>query len=414
MLKVVVVEDEELVRKGIVLTVDWAGAGCAVVGEAANGEEGLEVIRRYRPDLIVTDIRMPKLDGIEMLRRLREEGNRAHVVFLTAYSDFSYAQNALRLGVLDYILKPVMEDDFFDLLRRAKVRLTESRGRQRYLSWTRDQMERYKPSLIDHFFQKWSARQLDALEVEEQLRYLNLVVPAQYEITAIDLRDNYEQQTDGQPEGAWDDNLLYYACQNIVEELYSAETKPQSFRGQKGNLMVLAPQLPNDRSQRLLANIKEMVERYLPVKATLARATGSGEQNVPDVIDRAMEALEDQIQYSIVVTNALQYVERNLSNTELSLQMVANALFVSPQHLSRVFKHETGDTFGTFLTQARIRRAMVLLRQPKLKMYEVSSRCGYSSQYYFSSTFKKALGISPNEYRKNILGYGGEKFEKEK
>lgn len=66
MLKVVVVEDEELVRKGIVLTVDWAGAGCAVVGEAANGEEGLEVIRRYRPDLIVTDIRMPKLDGIEI------------------------------------------------------------------------------------------------------------------------------------------------------------------------------------------------------------------------------------------------------------------------------------------------------------------------------------------------------------
>lgn len=74
MLKVVVVEDEELVRKGIVLTVDWAGAGCAVVGEAANGEEGLEVIRRYRPDLIVTDIRMPKLDGIEMLRRLRRRG----------------------------------------------------------------------------------------------------------------------------------------------------------------------------------------------------------------------------------------------------------------------------------------------------------------------------------------------------
>lgn len=66
-----------------------------------------------------------------------------------------------------------------------------------------------------------------------------------------------------------------------MEELYSAETKPQSFRGQKGNLMVLAPQLPNDRSQRLLANIKEMVERYLPVKATLARATGSGEQKCP-------------------------------------------------------------------------------------------------------------------------------------
>ena len=120
MLKVVVVEDEELVRKGIVLTVDWAGAGCAVVGEAANGEEGLEVIRRYRPDLIVTDIRMPKLDGIEMLRRLREEGNRAHVVFLTAYSDFSYAQSALKLGAADYLLKPFHDGELEETIARIR------------------------------------------------------------------------------------------------------------------------------------------------------------------------------------------------------------------------------------------------------------------------------------------------------
>ena len=122
MLKVVVVEDEELVRKGIVLTVDWAGAGCAVVGEAANGEEGLEVIRRYRPDLIVTDIRMPKLDGIEMLRRLREEGNRAHVVFLTAYSDFSYAQSALKLGAADYLLKPFHDGELEETIARIRSR----------------------------------------------------------------------------------------------------------------------------------------------------------------------------------------------------------------------------------------------------------------------------------------------------
>ena len=122
MLKVVGVEDEELVRKGIVLTVDWAGAGCAVVGEAANGEEGLEVIRRYRPDLIVTDIRMPKLDGIEMLRRLREEGNRAHVVFLTAYSDFSYAQSALKLGAADYLLKPFHDGELEETIARIRSR----------------------------------------------------------------------------------------------------------------------------------------------------------------------------------------------------------------------------------------------------------------------------------------------------
>ena len=105
MLKVVVVEDEELVRKGIVLTVDWAGAGCAVVGEAANGEEGLEVIRRYRPDLIVTDIRMPKLDGIEVCQRIREKSN-VPIIMLTAKGDDMDKILGLEYGADDYMTKP--------------------------------------------------------------------------------------------------------------------------------------------------------------------------------------------------------------------------------------------------------------------------------------------------------------------
>ena len=106
MLKVVVIEDEELVRRGIVMAVDWASVDCKVVGEASNGEAGLEEIRRLRPDIVVTDIRMPRMDGLEMLRRLREEGCGVSVILLTAYSDFSYAQAALKLGAVDYLLKP--------------------------------------------------------------------------------------------------------------------------------------------------------------------------------------------------------------------------------------------------------------------------------------------------------------------
>ena len=120
MMKVVVVEDEELVRRGIVLAVDWASVDCIVVGEAADGEEGLEVIRRYQPDLIITDIKMPKLDGIEMLRQLRAEGSRAYVVLLTAYSDFNYAQSALKLGAVDYLLKPFHDGELETVVRRLQ------------------------------------------------------------------------------------------------------------------------------------------------------------------------------------------------------------------------------------------------------------------------------------------------------
>lgn len=111
MRRVVVVEDEELVRKGIILTVDWASVDCAVVGEASNGEDGLEVVKQLQPDLIITDIKMPRMDGLEMIRRLRESGNRVQVILLTAYSDFTYAQTALKLGAVDYLLKPFHDGD---------------------------------------------------------------------------------------------------------------------------------------------------------------------------------------------------------------------------------------------------------------------------------------------------------------
>ena len=117
MLKVVVIEDEELVRRGIVMAVDWASVDCKVVGEASNGEAGLEEIRRLRPDIVVTDIRMP---------RMREEGGGVSVILLTAYSDFSYAQAALKLGAVDYLLKP-----FHDGELEAAVQRIAERGRVR-------------------------------------------------------------------------------------------------------------------------------------------------------------------------------------------------------------------------------------------------------------------------------------------
>lgn len=125
MLKVVVIEDEELVRRGIVMAVDWASVDCEVVGEASNGEAGLELIARERPDIVVTDIRMPRMDGLEMLRRLREEGCGASVILLTAYSDFTYAQSALKLGAVDYLLKP-----FHDGELEAAVQRISDRGRE--------------------------------------------------------------------------------------------------------------------------------------------------------------------------------------------------------------------------------------------------------------------------------------------
>ena len=111
MLKVLVVEDEEMIRRGIVLAVDWAALDCVVVGEASNGLEALEAVERLAPSLIITDLKMPQMDGIEMLRQLRARGNGVYVIILTAYDMSDIEDEALEAGVTAFCSKPLFTSE---------------------------------------------------------------------------------------------------------------------------------------------------------------------------------------------------------------------------------------------------------------------------------------------------------------
>ena len=113
MYKVLIVEDEDIIRKGIAYTMDWMGMGCTNVGEAVNGGEGLEKIKELEPDIVLADIMMPIMDGIEMIRRAREDAAIAPFkpVILTSYADFEYAKKAIELDVSAYLMKPVDEEE---------------------------------------------------------------------------------------------------------------------------------------------------------------------------------------------------------------------------------------------------------------------------------------------------------------
>ena len=106
MLKVLLVEDENLIRRGLAFQMNWTDVGCVLVGEAASGEEGLEQIEALHPDIVITDIRMQDMDGLDMIRRGQEICSFRSII-LSGYSEFDYAQKAIRLGVREYLLKPV-------------------------------------------------------------------------------------------------------------------------------------------------------------------------------------------------------------------------------------------------------------------------------------------------------------------
>ena len=118
MTRVLIVDDEKYVRMGIKSETDWSLIGCEVVGEAANGIEGLEAAETLRPDLVISDIRMPKMDGIEMAEKIIEKNPKTKVIFLTAYNEFEYARQAIRIGVSDYLLKPFQDGELEGSIQR--------------------------------------------------------------------------------------------------------------------------------------------------------------------------------------------------------------------------------------------------------------------------------------------------------
>jgi two-component system response regulator YesN len=116
MLKILIVEDEDIIRKGLVFTIDWLSMDCVVVAEAVDGEDGLQKIIEYKPDVVITDIKMPKLDGIEMVR-LGLEHVKFKSIILTSYTEFEYAKKAIELKAYDYLVKPIDENKIIEVIQ---------------------------------------------------------------------------------------------------------------------------------------------------------------------------------------------------------------------------------------------------------------------------------------------------------
>ena len=115
--RVVVVEDETMARKGIILTIDWSALGCVVVGEAANGEEGAALVERLSPDIVVTDIRMPGLSGLELIEKISQTDLNIQFILLSGFGEFEYAKQAMRFRVHHYLLKPCNEDQIIESMQ---------------------------------------------------------------------------------------------------------------------------------------------------------------------------------------------------------------------------------------------------------------------------------------------------------
>lgn len=395
MYRVLIADDEEIIRRGIegFLKKD------PEIGETAQAEDGetaLEQADRLRPDLLFVDVNMPFLNGLDFIEKLKAILPDALVVVITGYDDFQYAQRALRLGVFDYLLKPIMEEVFYAALGRAKAELKRAGEQTRYLRWAKMLLEKDRPRLTEEFLNDWFGGHYSDAEAAERIGFLKLELPAEPGVTVAAL----DGRADAEGDGVWNDDLLYYAAENIAGEVFQPFSPLLFSRNANGCLVLLSSREPEGAWRAAADRFGETLERCLPVRAALAQAAGNGKE-VPDAYERAAAQAAELRGVPQLVRDAQRYIDENFRNSGFSLQDAAAVFHVSPQHLSRAFRRAMGITFVDYVTRARIRRAVELLSDEEMKMYEIAGMTGYSSQHYFSSAFKKMLGVSPAEYRKN-------------
>ena len=281
MYKVAIVDDEPVIVRGLTKMIPWESYNCRVVGTAGDGQEGMKLIREKKPDILISDICMPGIDGLTMIAGMKSEFGHMQITILTGFRDFDYAQQAIRLGVTRFLLKPSKMD-----------------------------------------------------ELEEAVRVMI---------------ENLEKQGITGKEDGTDEGV--------------GENTPKAEGNREG---------------------EEGKEKAEPSEGKEGEETDSPAS-------------------CFIVKNALAYIEENYRE-KLKLSDVADQIYVSQWHLSKLLNKHTGQNFSEILNTIRIEKAKELLKDPSLRIGDIAEEVGFLDVAHFSRVFKKQAGISANEYRNTKLG----------
>ncbi|MNJ37120.1 HTH-type transcriptional regulator YesS [compost metagenome] len=232
MYKLIVVDDEDEVREGIRLKTDWSACGFELAGDYCNGRDALEAVELLRPDVIITDICMPFMDGLELAQNVVSRYRDIRIVIVTGYEHFEYAQQAIKLKVHDYLLKPVNLSELTEFLRRMRRELDEERAKREDLSLLRLRLNESLPLLRERFLERMVTTVLSESEIASKLQYFQLDLAGQaYVALVADLDDNGSRGSAETAVEIPDQGELYrFAVFNIFEEIFAKERGGAAFR----------------------------------------------------------------------------------------------------------------------------------------------------------------------------------------
>ncbi len=538
MIRILIADDEKWIR-AIIKDVIYSSSDkdYIISGEASDGQEALDLVLDSQPDILLTDIRMPELDGLELMKEVIKLNPYLKIVFISGYDEFEYAQRALKLGAFDYLLKPIEEAYLLEVLNSAKEAIYMEREKQASDQLLKMQHEAGFNLLRENFLSdilKGISLTID--EFNKQSRHLGLVfdkpvfgvitismddyraktadltkpqifslvsalktslnrvakkylkgyclckVPDDNEINILFNNDAYltkEYITDvfniiqklmrrhfnvscsagvsSQQHGISKISSLYaeavraikykmiygLGCVLFYEDIQNIKVREIALSKDLAQEISLNLELRNfQNASSILDGIFIQLDTYkdstpvlikntlwkflldiiskLDCKVSLENKLYGFDQNSVYEEFKRMETLEETKAYlknlfKSIVNNHMQNDSGNNNAVEsakkfiaanyykdISLELMANYVYLNPSYFSELFKKETGRNFIEYLTGVRINRAKELLKNTGLKSYEVCEAVGYTDSKYFSKLFKKIVGVTPSEYKGNL------------
>ena len=543
MLKTFLVEDEVVIREMIKKMIPWEQYGFELAGEAADGEMALPLILKSKPDLLITDIKMPFMDGLTLCRLVKKELPDIRIVILSGYDDFNYAKQAISIGVEDYLLKPITKNAFIERLEEIHNRYEHEKTQREYYEKFRLEMQEYEKNASRDFFETLVRADSDLAELYRRADKLNLDIVAEaYNIliftpdTSEGNYNSYEGCSDWEAEVQDKINTYFLnhpvailfrhqvfsyailvkgqkdtieknteecvkAIQDIMDQTerrtgwfiavgksadrlsmlghsYRTAVRANSFRylydghildyqsleTRKGNpsdsyredsvqlrnvnINALNPAiLQKFLSSGLAEEVDDFIRDYFnaigqePMGSLVFRnyvvlnvrfsvlsflkklgcddseISGQETENIVDETGKTIEAavaycgkilkkaiaLRDENagnQNRSVLKLAVDFIDHNYMDEEISLNKAAHVANVSANHFSALFSQNMGQTFTEYLTGLRMSKAKELLRCTSMRSNEIAGEVGYKDAHYFSYLFKKTQGMTPSEYRK--------------
>lgn len=456
MLKVLLVDDEERSIRHLISSVSWYSLGLEIVSTSSNGLEALEYIEKNHIDILITDIRMPLMDGLELSQRLRDMNKDIFIILLTGYADFDYARRGIDLGVTAYCLKPIDVNDITETLRKIT-----NIGYERMLSETDalldiiedgdkthvqrafyelglggesvyvaaslgvHNIERELAATISckvgkHKYLYFSNENFDRLAAERIISTAKLksgIAMPKHPIAYSNLRNvvmdlmamTFQYFINGRP--CLSDSLINtrYA-DDVLKHIESIREDTDKVKKYIFKLSQLDfSQCFNIRSffrfaNNLLSmiNVRNASKLFVDFDSyeQLASEYTNANLVIKDIAESIKTDSTEDVQASLGsdrFIKIINYLNENFDKN-ISLKTAANNLHLNASYLSSLIKSETGLTYTQYITELRINKAKELLNTTKLSLAEISESVGFNDYFYFIKKFKREVGVSPGKY----------------